>query len=89
MISKELFIGMALKNIQEHFSRWMLDIHGNNYDLGQTWKSSTINKNSFVPIKIFHDSSSLTLLTTIIILDDNTKEWGFIKIDFSKTLSRK
>ncbi|KAF0991420.1 hypothetical protein HZS_1702, partial [Henneguya salminicola] len=59
------------------------------YDLGHTWKYSTLEGNSLIPIKIFPDSSSSSLLTTIITLNNNTKEWGFIKIDFTKTLSKK
>ncbi|KAF0991375.1 hypothetical protein HZS_3264, partial [Henneguya salminicola] len=58
------------------------------YDLGHTWKFSTLEGNSLIPIKIFPDSSSSLLLTTIITLNENTKEWGFIKIDFTKTLKK-
>ncbi|KAF0993344.1 hypothetical protein HZS_912 [Henneguya salminicola] len=58
------------------------------YDLGHTWKYSTLEGNSLIPIKTFHDSSSSSILTTIITFNDSTKEWGFIKIDFTHTLKK-
>ncbi|KAF0988650.1 hypothetical protein HZS_2842, partial [Henneguya salminicola] len=56
------------------------------FDLGHTWTYMILDGNSSIPIKIFPDSTSSSLLTTIITFNDNNKEWGFIKIDFTKTL---
>ncbi|KAF0990862.1 hypothetical protein HZS_3299, partial [Henneguya salminicola] len=59
------------------------------YDLGHTWKYIFLSQNSLTPIKIFHKSvANLSLVATIITLEDITNELGFIKIDFSEVLNK-